>query len=79
MCYACLNKKYSKDYKTERIEALKNIFLDVIPTDHFYEWLKSQGKEGAQIKFPRVLKGKKLEDWLTFVKNKSLVSNFEKN
>jgi len=28
------------------------------------------GKEGAQNKFPRVLRGEKMEHWLNYLKNK---------
>jgi hypothetical protein len=35
--------------------------------------MKSKGKEGGQHKFPRVLKGKMLEDWNKFLA-KQLVS-----
>jgi len=61
------------DYAVERGHALKNIFLRVLPTKAFYEWMKSKGKEGGQHKFPRVLKGKQLDDWDSFVKQ-----NYEK-
>jgi hypothetical protein len=30
--------------------------------------MKSKGKEGGQHKFPRVLKGKMLEEWQAFLK-----------
>ncbi|WP_259015692.1 GH3 auxin-responsive promoter family protein [Emticicia fluvialis] len=55
------------DYAVERGHALKNVFLRVLPTSAFYEWMKQKGKEGGQHKFPRVLKGKQLEDWEEFV------------
>ena len=34
--------------------------------------MKSEGKEGGQSKFPRVLKKEKLESWLKFVQNLSM-------
>ena len=52
---------------------MKNIKLDVLPTEVFYDWLRSQGKEGGQTKFPRVLKKEKLESWLAFVGSKGLI------
>ncbi len=58
------------DYAVERKHALKNVILDVLPTEVFYDWLRVQGKEGGQTKFPRVLKKEKLESWLSFVSNK---------
>lgn len=55
------------DYGVERQHALQNVYLDILPSDSFYEWMKSEGKEGGQAKFPRVLKKEKLESWLNFV------------
>ena len=60
-------KKLNDDYAVERQHALKKLHLDVLPNAHFYGWLKSQGKEGAQTKFPRVLNGDKLESWVDYV------------
>jgi len=55
------------DYKVERSAALKEIFIDIIPTSFFYRWLKKQGKEGGQTKFPRVIKDRQLESWKRFL------------
>ncbi len=60
-------KELNDDYGVERQHALKNLEIDVLPTGTFYGWLKAQGKEGGQSKFPRVLKKKKLSSWLEFV------------
>jgi hypothetical protein len=51
------------DYAVERASALKEVFVDIYPNDIFYDYLRAMGKEGAMNKFPRVLKGKQLEDW----------------
>ncbi|MBA2500109.1 MAG: GH3 auxin-responsive promoter family protein [Chitinophagaceae bacterium] len=51
------------DYAVERNSALKEILLEVLPEDSFMEFMKLKGKMGSQHKFPRVLKGKMLEDW----------------
>jgi len=56
------------DYKVERIEALKYLFIEVLPANVFYDYMKLKGKAGAQNKFPRVLKGKQLEDWESYLK-----------
>ncbi|UBM59682.1 GH3 auxin-responsive promoter family protein [Marinilongibacter aquaticus] len=56
------------DYAVERGHALKNIFCRTLPNKAFYEWMKMQGKEGGQNKFPRVLKGNNQLDWERFVK-----------
>jgi hypothetical protein len=62
-------KAINDDYRVERNHALKKVLLDVVPNQAFIEWLKSKGKEGAQVKFPRVLKKEQYEDWNKFVKN----------
>jgi hypothetical protein len=62
-------KALNDDYITERKHALKEVRLTVLPTATFYDWMKAQGKEGGQNKFPRVLKGQKAGDWLKFLKD----------
>jgi len=58
-------KVLNDDYRVERSAALKNIVVNLIPSSKFYEWLKLNGKLGAQVKFPRVLKKEMLESWRT--------------
>lgn len=60
-------KELNDDYKTERISALKDIFVNVLPVEQFYKYLKSKGKEGGQHKFPRVIKKNQLEEWEKFL------------
>lgn len=60
-------KKLNDDYIVERENALKEMTLEILPTSVFHQFLISQGKTGAQIKFPRVLKGKIMEDWKEFI------------
>lgn len=62
-------KDLNDDYRTERISALKDIFVEIIPSEYFYKWLKQKGKEGAQNKFPRVMKKEQFEEWEQFVKS----------
>ena len=57
------------DYKVERSAALKEIFIDILPSNAFYKWLKVHGKEGGQNKFPRVIKKSIFEAWNQFVIN----------
>ena len=61
-------KELNDDYAVERKSALREVFLDVLPEDEFMAFMKVKGKVGGQHKFPRVLKGKMLEDWLRFLK-----------
>jgi hypothetical protein len=65
-------KELNDDYEVERKHALKEIFADVLPEQTFMDFMKSKGKVGGQHKFPRVLKGKMLEDWQKFLKLRSL-------
>ncbi|MGZ3903457.1 MAG: GH3 family domain-containing protein [Bacteroidia bacterium] len=58
------------DYRVERTSALKDIFVEALPNKMFMEFLEYKGKVGAQTKFPRVLKGKTLAEWNTFMKEK---------
>ena len=55
------------DYKVERKSALKDIFVTVLPSNVFMEFMESKGKLGGQHKFPRVLKGDLLKDWQKFL------------
>jgi hypothetical protein len=57
------------DYAVERKHALTDIKLTVLKPEVFIGYLKSQGKEGGQSKFPRVLKGNALESWFEYLKN----------
>ncbi len=64
-------RELNDDYATERDSALKEVFLEVLPENRFIEFMELKGKLGSQHKFPRVLKGKMLEDWEQFLKKKS--------
>ena len=61
--------KLNDDYAVERTQAIKELFVDVLPTKYFYEFMEQKiGKWGGATKFPRVLKGKRLEMWEEYVK-----------
>lgn len=60
-------KLVNDDYITERNHALKDIYIEVLPVETFYEWMRKNGKEGGQHKFPRVLKGTQQKDWEEFL------------
>ncbi len=51
------------DYLVERTSALKEVFVHILPSETFIDYLKSKGKHGAMSKFPRVMKGQQLQDW----------------
>lgn len=59
------------DYRVERLEAIKEIFVEILPIKTFYDYMKKEGKSGGAHKFPRVLKNKNLTKWEEYLsKNK---------
>ena len=60
------------DYAVERKSALKDVKLEVLSEQQFMDFMKAKGKVGGQHKFPRVLKGDMLEDWLCFLQGKKI-------
>lgn len=66
-------KILNDDYEVERKHALKEVKLTALPVQLFYDWMREEGKEGGQNKFPRVLKGTKATSWTSFLKAKSLL------
>ena len=64
--YLC---KLNDDYAVERTEAIKELFIDVLPTEVFYKFMEEKiGKWGGATKFPRVLKGQRYEMWEEYLK-----------
>lgn len=57
------------DYRVERIAAIKDVIVEVLHPDVFYKWMRDKGKEGAQNKFPRVLKNKLIDEWETYIES----------
>jgi hypothetical protein len=65
-----LDQKLSElndDYAVERKAALKEIFIHLLPTEVFYDFMRQRGKVGGQTKFPRVLKKQIATDWMEFL------------
>ena len=60
-------KELNDDYEVERKHALKEIFVEVLHEDTFMNFMKAKGKVGGQHKFPRVLKGRMLEEWQKYL------------
>ncbi|MFT3948875.1 MAG: GH3 auxin-responsive promoter family protein [Agriterribacter sp.] len=65
-------KALNDDYAVERKSALKEVMLTVLPEKSFMEFMERKGKLGGQHKFPRVMKGKMLEDWEKFIASVAL-------
>ncbi len=61
-------KVLNDDYRVERIAAIRDVLVEILPSKTFYEWLKKQGKEGGQNKFPRVLRNEKYISWEEHIK-----------
>ncbi|MFT4060948.1 MAG: GH3 auxin-responsive promoter family protein [Edaphocola sp.] len=59
------------DYAVERTSALKEVLVEVLPGHVFTDFLKATGRYGAMNKIPRVMKGKQLEEWEQFLRNRS--------
>jgi hypothetical protein len=64
--YLC---KLNDDYAVERTSALKEVFLKKYPEHVFMKFMERKGKLGSQHKFPRVLKGKMLQEWNEFLQS----------
>jgi len=61
-------RELNDDYATERDSALKEVLLEKLPEEKFMKFMELKGKLGSQHKFPRVMRGKMLEDWDRFLK-----------
>ncbi len=60
-------KLLNDDYAVERTHALKDVFVTTLSNQAFIDFLASKNKLGGQSKFPRVLRGKQLNEWLAFL------------
>lgn len=66
-------KNLNDDYRVERLEAVKDVFVVALPTKAFYDYMKVKGKEGSANKFPRVLKNSRIDDWENFLKSNNYI------
>lgn len=60
-------KILNDDYRVERIAAIRDVFLEVLPSKAFSTWMKVHDKEGGANKFPRVLKKDQPAAWEKFL------------
>ena len=65
-------KNLNDDYRVERISALKEVIVTVLPDGAFIDFLRIKNKLSASSKFPRVMKGKLLEEWKDFLEHRKL-------
>jgi hypothetical protein len=62
-------KILNDDYRVERIAAIKDVIVEVLHPDVFYHWMRLKGKEGAQNKFPRVMKNQLINEWEEYIQS----------
>ncbi|MEJ2594519.1 MAG: GH3 auxin-responsive promoter family protein [bacterium] len=67
-------KNLNDDYRVERMEAIKDVYVKVVPTSIFYKYMKLKGKEGSANKFPRVLKNSRIEEWEDFLREEQVIA-----
>ena len=60
-------KNLNDDYRVERLEAIKNVEVILLPEKAFMDYMKVKGKEGSANKFPRVLKNGRIDEWEDFL------------
>lgn len=58
------------DYRVERLEAIRNVAVEILPCETFYNYMEIQGKLGGAHKFPRVMKGERVREWQEYLMNK---------
>jgi hypothetical protein len=56
------------DYAVERRYALRDVRVELLPHEVFYNWMDEQGKLNGQAKFPRVLKGAVQSNWEAYLR-----------
>lgn len=61
------------DYRVERLEAIRDVIVEVLPTSVFYDYMKLKGKEGSANKFPRVLKNSRITEWEDYLKSQNYI------
>lgn len=69
----CIDKHLATlndDYRVERLEAIRDVMVDIIPEKAFYQYMEWKGKLGSANKFPRVLKGDRIDEWKAFLKER---------
>lgn len=57
------------DYAVERRHALKEVLVDTVPLQLFYDYMAIKWKVGGQAKFPRVLSKAQYAEWVEYTKS----------
>lgn len=58
----------NKNYRVARSKALKDVKVEIVPTDLFYQWSERSKKKGDQVKTPRVMDEEKFTEWEAFAR-----------
>lgn len=66
-------KNLNDDYRVERMEAVKDVEVVVVPEKAFHDYMKAKGKEGSANKFPKVLKNSRIDEWEEFLKQNKYI------
>ena len=59
-------QEMNKNYRVARSKALKDVKVEVVPTEVFYRWSEASKKKGGQVKTPRVMQEEAFAEWETF-------------
>lgn len=60
--------RLNEDYAVERQYALRNVRVELLTNQRFFDWLRTRNKMNGQAKIPRVLKGQQLTDFQDFLR-----------
>lgn len=61
-------KELNKNYQVARQKSLKDIQVTTMSSELIYDWLESKKKKGGQIKTPKIMKAKMMQELLSFAK-----------
>ena len=64
----------NKNYRVARSKALKDVKVEVVPSDVFYRWSEASKKKGGQVKTSRVMKEEEFAEWEAFARQTPCVS-----
>ncbi len=62
-------KEENKNYKVARSKALKDVMVNLVSAQLFYDWTEAMEKKGGQTKVPKVMKEEQFAEWEEFAAN----------
>ncbi|MBP6826722.1 MAG: GH3 auxin-responsive promoter family protein [Saprospiraceae bacterium] len=65
--------RLNEDYAVERIYALRDVRVQIMPNETFLGWLEKRGKLNGQAKIPRVMKGQQLAEFKAFIEGEGVL------